>query len=425
MTKGPKRIAENDRPRATQPLLRYGVAVGCMLVAFGVRYLLTPWLGEELPFTLFISAALVAAWYGGASAGILALLLGLFLADHFFLASAHSSATGRLQFLYILRYVFTASLGIFLIEVLHQNRRKLEREVAKREQSEAALSEAHKQLSQRAQELDFRVAERTAQLENTVQSLQNLLYYIAHNFRAPLRAVRGYTDVLKQEYASKLDAKAVDYCDRMSDAAERMDMLIHDLLEYGRLGHVQLALTTVSWARVVDRVLFHSAQEIESKAADVQAVGPLPEVRANGEILERVLANLLDNALKFARTGVSPRVRFRAERRGPVVRLWVEDNGMGIEPRYHERIFGVFETLYSQKEYDGTGIGLALAKEGIERMGGRVGVESEPGAGSRFWIDLPAASPEEQQSPVPAHNTGFSFSDLRARNQEVELIKQA
>jgi signal transduction histidine kinase len=187
---------------------RYGVAVICILVAFALRYFLTPVMGEESPFMLFVAAALVAAWYGGAVAGSVALLLGLFLADYFFLPKGKPATANSVETFRVIRYVFTASLGVVLIEVLHRNRRALEREVARRMISERNLFEAQAQLRRHAEELEKRVAERTAKLGATIESLQSVLYHIAHNFRAPLRAMEGYTAVLMEEYTSRMDATA-------------------------------------------------------------------------------------------------------------------------------------------------------------------------------------------------------------------------
>jgi signal transduction histidine kinase len=122
----------------------------------------------------------------------------------------------------------------------------------------------------------------------------------------------------------------------------------------------------------------------------VTVEGPLPSVRAHEETLVRGVANLLDNALKFTPSGVTPRVRVSAETIGDTVRLTVADNGIGIAAEHQSRVFGIFERLNRMEEYPGTGIGLSIVNKGVERMGGRVGVESAPGQGSRFWIELPA-----------------------------------
>src|SRR5579883_2607496 len=370
---------------------RYAGALVCILVAFGVRYWISPLVGDELPFMLFIAASLVAAWYGGAVAGIVALLLGLLLADHFFLVHGRSGVTHPTQALYFVRYLFTASLGVALIETLHRTRRKLEAEVARRRRSESALLEAQERLRTHAQDLEHCVARRTSELAATVKYLESLLYHIGHNLRAPLRAMEGYATVLVDEYGSRLDATAREYSAHISDDAKRMDQLIHDLLEYGRLGYVQLELGPVNLEKVLEQVLFRLGFEIRSTGADVQFDRPLPTVRANPEMLEQVLTNLVENAARFVPAGVRPEIRVSAETRGNRVLVWVHDNGVGIPTQFRQRIFGVFETLGPPGRHGGTGIGLAIVQQAMQRMGGSVGVESNPGQGSSFWIELSEA----------------------------------
>ncbi len=356
---------------------------------------------------LFIAASLVAAWYGGAVAGTAALLLGLFLADHFFLAKAKAQFTRSTEVLYFVRYLFTASLGIALIETLHRNRRKLQREIARRQRSEAELLLAQNLLKTHANELEQSVARRTSELSATVKYLESLLYHIGHNLRAPVRAMEGYATILVDEYGSKLDARARDYSAHISDAAKRMDALIHDLLEYGRLGYIQLPLSSVNLDQVVERVLFRLGYEIRTRNACIKVVGPLPEVSANPEMLEQVLTNLLENALKFVVRGTQPRVEITAESAELSSRLWIQDNGIGVPEPYRQRIFEVFETLPCPQIRAGTGVGLAIVKQAMQRMGGQVGVESNPGGGSRFWIELPRASHRAPfKVPAPAQPNG-------------------
>ena len=381
---------------------RYLAALFCILIAFCVRYWLTPVLGEELPFMLFISASLVAAWYGGAVAGTAALFLGLFLADHFFLMKAKSDLTRSTEALYLVRYLFTASLGIALIETLHRSRRKLQREVNRRQHSEIALLKAQQQLKTHAEELEQCVAKRTVELAASVKYLESLLYHIGHNLRAPLRAMEGYATVLVDEYAPKMDATAKDYSAHISDAAKRMDELIRDLLEYGRLGYVQLPMYKVSLSKVLERVLFSLGFEIRTQNAEIKVTEPLPETWANAAMLEQVITNLVENAIKFAAPGTRTQVEIGCEIRLSGIRLWIQDNGIGIPQPYLGRIFEAFETLPSPRRSEGNGIGLAIVKQGMQRMGGRVGVESQPGSGSRFWIELPIVSAQLPSNARPA-----------------------
>jgi signal transduction histidine kinase len=179
-----------------------------------------------------------------------------------------------------------------------------------------------------------------------------------------------------------------------------MDQLIHDLLDYGRLGHVEVQLTEVKVGEVLDRVVYRSMHQLQQKKAVLKIDSPLPEVRANAEILEQILANLMDNALKFTAAGRRPQIRLSTEIKGGWARIYVQDNGIGIEPHHTKRIFEPFETLHPGSRAKGTGIGLAIVRQGILRMGGRAGVESEPGRGSRFWIELPLADSAEKREPA-------------------------
>jgi signal transduction histidine kinase len=397
--------AGTTRERVPRALKHYGVAIVAVGIAFFARYFMSRVLGEELPFTLFIAAALVAAWYGGAATGIVALMLGLLLADYFFVGSARAfGAHDPNSWVRIVRYVFTASLGIGLIEVLHRARRRTESalretqaEAARREKSEAKLLEAHDLLRERARELDRRIDERTAALRANVSSLHDILYNIAHCLRAPIRASTSYSHIFMEQYGLQLDATGKDYILRICQAAARMEALTQDLLQYGEVAQKSVTLDRLNLGGVVERAVARLRPRIEKLSADVSVEGELPEAWGQLTLAEQSIIELLDNAMKFGKAGVSPRIRICAERGESSVRLWISDNGIGIEPRYHNRIFGVFEQVQPTHYANGTGIGLAIVRKGMQRQRGDAGVESEPGVGSRFWLDFPAAATNEAE----------------------------
>ena len=242
-----------------------------------------------------------------------------------------------------------------------------------------------------ARELEQRVEERTRQLQELNAELQSFAYTVAHDLRAPLRAMRGFSQALLEDHAERLDETGRDYATRVANAAARMDELIQDLLEYARLGRDEVPLEPVALAPVVSRVLSQLAPAADAGGASIEVVEPLPAVHGNPTVLVQVLANLVENALKYVAEGVRPRIRIRAEERGARVRIWVEDNGIGIAPEHHRRIFEVFQRLHGVTQYSGTGIGLAVVRKGVERMGGSIGLESAPGEGSRFWFELKRA----------------------------------
>jgi signal transduction histidine kinase len=173
-----------------------------------------------------------------------------------------------------------------------------------------------------------------------------------------------------------------------------MDAMIGDILEFSRLARVELPSEAVNVREAVEESLALLKTPVEAKAAKIELkVGSDIAVWAHHQTLVQVCTNLLSNALKFVAEGVTPRVEIGAERRNSSrVRIWVQDNGIGIDPANQARIFEVFQRLHGEEKYPGTGIGLALVKKGIERMGGQVGVQSAIGQGSRFWIELRVAN---------------------------------
>ena len=377
------------------------VAGVSLLLAVVVRFCLTPVLGEEeLPFALFIVAALVTSWYGGALIGTATLFLGLVIGDYLFLSPKWSlGLISRADVILFARAVLTGSVGIFLIENLRRGQRRaevaareLEGEVDRRRQSEAALLEAQTKLSRYAQDLEARVLERTANLSAAIDSLRELLYHIAHNLRGPARALRGYASAMIEDGGPQLQPKIRDYAGRIADAAGRMESVIQAVLDYGRLAHLDVGLTDVSLEQAVEQAREQLGGSIKMSGAEITVTGPLPHVRADPELLVRVLVQLMDNAIRFVADGVQPRVTIWADSNESTVRLWVQDNGIGIEPQYQDRIFRPFERLHSPQAYGGAGIGLAIVKHAMERMQGKAGLTSGPGSGSRFWIELSRAS---------------------------------
>ena len=261
-----------------------------------------------------------------------------------------------------------------------------------------ALEQAQlrEQLQQNAIELENRVLERTAQLQAANTELEAFGYSVSHDLRAPLRAMQGFTQALMEDYSDVLDPVGQDYAHRISKAAQRMDALIEDLLTYSRLSRTELELGPINLNHLVSEVLAQLELEIRQRQAQITVATPLLPVMGHRVTLVQVMVNLLMNALKFVTAGVQPQIKIWTEAQPDHVRLWVEDNGIGIAPEHRERIFRVFERLHGIEAYPGTGIGLAIVRKGVERMGGCVGVEAAPAQGSRFWLELPKATTGER-----------------------------
>jgi len=238
-----------------------------------------------------------------------------------------------------------------------------------------------------------RSTERNAELEQANRALESFAYTVTHDLRAPLRNLQGYVRALVEDCSQRLEEDGRGYIRSIEEIAVKMDAMIADVLEFSRLARTELPTRRLELRPAVDEALALLKSMIEARTAQLElTITPEVTVMAHQQTLVQVLTNLLSNALKFVAEGTPPRVRIRTERRNSGrVRLWVEDNGIGIDPAQHARIFEVFQRLHGEEKYPGTGIGLALVKKGVERMGGQAGVDSAPGQGSRFWIELRAA----------------------------------
>lgn len=261
-------------------------------------------------------------------------------------------------------------------------------DISARKRIEAELARAQERLEKHAAELEKTVAERTAKLQETIAELERFSYTISHDLRAPLRAMESFSGFVAEDYGDKLDAQGHEYLDRIRSAAQRMDSLIRDVLVYSRTTRTELTPELVDLDQLAEDIVSQYSS-LQPSEARIEIRAPLGVVKGNRTMLTQVLSNLLQNAVKFTIPGQAPRVEVWSEPRDARVRLNVRDHGIGIPKAAQEKIFGIFQQAHG-REYEGTGIGLAIVKRAVERMNGEVGVQSEPGQGSTFWIELPA-----------------------------------
>lgn len=239
------------------------------------------------------------------------------------------------------------------------------------------------------QELELRVNARTEELSRSNEELRQFAYAASHDLKEPMRTIASYTQLLNQRYSNALDENGQEFLNYVSDAVRRMDALLTDLLTYSQhLGSMPVRFETVNSEAVLTGVLMNLDALIKETGATVTH-DPLPvEVNANFAQLSQLFQNLVSNALKYRQSGLKPAVHISAVEQDGFIRFSVRDNGVGIDPKYQEQVFGIFKRLHG-REYPGTGMGLAICKKIVERHGGRLWVESQPGEGSTFLFTLP------------------------------------
>jgi len=281
------------------------------------------------------------------------------------------------------------------VEKLAENRWQIfgiTTEITELKHSEAALRASEEKLRQFA-----------AQLEQSNRELQDFAYVASHDLQEPLRKIVVFGERLKEKCGDTLTAEPRDYVERMQKAAARMQALINDLLAFSRLTTKASPFLPVNLAVIAREVL----EDLESRSEQVQArieVGDLPAIEAEALQMRQLLQNLIGNALKFRQPGVPPVVKVAAQKKlneagREVCELTVSDNGIGFDEKYLDRIFNVFQRLHSRKEYEGTGMGLAIVRKIALHHGGNVTARSHPGQGATFIVTLPAAHKKDETSP--------------------------
>lgn len=302
-------------------------------------------------------------------------LLWVFVSDHLVLGVAEDDADllSLLQTWKGAIYMLIVAVVLYFII-----RRTLERQVS----SENALSALNS-------DLERHVVERTAQLEAANRELEAFSYSVSHDLKAPLRGVDGYSQILLLDHSEQLDDEGRKLLGNIRGGVAQMHALIEDMLAYSRIERRSLEARVMDIGAIATTILEQRRGDADVRHTVIDCELDGFEATVDREGFALAFRNLFENAIKFSRDVDAPRVMIGAQYRNDVVLLWVRDNGIGFDMQYHDRIFDIFQRLHRAEDFPGTGVGLALVKKAVNRMGGRVWGESEPGRGAAFYMELP------------------------------------
>ena len=394
-------LALADRAQASDAWRKSAIVAGLLAASTAVRWVLNPLLPVPSPFTAYLIAIVAVAWFCGTRWAYGAVVCSLFLALFLWTPpemTLHLAKVGDL-----FDVAVWAVVAVFIVWTLGawQRATAVQAELAARLQAQSellgsqavALRESEATLRAHSELLEATVAHRTETLTETIAELESFSYSVSHNLRSPLRAMQSYAQLALESDNGGLPEKSREYLRRIEEAARRMDVLVQDLVIFNRAGAPDAPAELLDVGALVDE-LVRQHPEWLSRGGAVHVASPAgPRVCAIRTGLLQVLAALLSNAAKFVAPGVVPDIRVGIALRDGNVRITVGDNGVGMPAEFLPRLFKPFARGHSERDYPGRGIGLAIARKTVVRMGGMMGLERTSGAGSVFWLELPVRPP--------------------------------
>lgn len=252
------------------------------------------------------------------------------------------------------------------------------------------------QVKNSQQDLEKKVQDRTARLEAVNNELEAFSYSVSHDLRAPLRAVSGYSVILKEDYGPQLDAEATRMLSAIVNNAKKMGQLIDDLITFSRLGRKEMSLQPIDMKRLAESS-FQELMEIEKEKNYQLTIDPMPACKGDQSMIKQVWLNLISNAIKYSSKSPQPQIEVGCSENNGKQVYFVRDNGVGFDMQYSHKLFGVFQRLHNEEAFEGTGIGLALVKRIISKHAGEVWADSSPGNGATFYFSLSKMNGHELQ----------------------------
>lgn len=273
-------------------------------------------------------------------------------------------------------------------ELVFQNAEKEKRAIELLQANEA-LKKSDDDLRKLTEELEMKVIERTAQLEITNKELEAFSYSVSHDLRAPIRAVSGFAKILVEDFGAELEPEALKYLQLILNDAKRMGHLIDDLLAFSKLGRKQVSVSAINMTSLIEAVKEEVFIDEKTNSKTRFILNPLPHILGDPSLIKQVWVNLISNAVKYSRHKTEVIIEIGAFEKEDQTTYFIKDNGAGFEMEYYDKLFGVFQRLHSQEEFEGTGIGLAIVQKIIQRHGGKVWAESKVDEGTCFYFTLP------------------------------------
>jgi signal transduction histidine kinase len=350
-------------PRLLSAIQPYGLAVLAVSLALGAALFLQHFHFREAAVPLFLFAVAIAAWYGGAGAGVLGVLLSCLLFVYFFVEPIYSVYIAPSEFPYFIIFASFAALVTWFSAV----RRKVERDLRKARDD---------------------IEKHSAELASSNKELEAFAYSVSHDLRAPLRHMAGFSELLQKNSAAVLDDKSKRYIGVILESAKKMGTLIDDLLGFSRIGRAETNKTALSLTQLVEEALAEVRRDIVKRDI-VWKVHRLPAAYGDRTMLRLALINLIANAVKFTRTRTPAEIEIghMAGTDNQLV-IFVRDNGVGFDMKYVSKLFGVFQRLHPTEAFEGTGIGLATVQRVAHRHGGSAWGEGVVGKGATFYLSI-------------------------------------
>jgi len=365
------------------PTIRYGFSVVCVAIALGaaLAFQYYGFRGMDLP--LFDLAIVVITWYAGVGPSVLAVVLCSVCFNYFFTEPLYTFEVSGEDLPYFLFFTAWAAIIAWFVAV----RRRIESDLLKARDHLQVEVEQRKRREDEIRKLNKELVKRARDLETSNNELESFAYSVSHDLRAPLRHVVGYSELLQRQASALLDEKSRRFVETILESAKRMGNLIDDLLAFSRIGRAETKTTLVSLNQVVKEVVAEIGQDTRGRDI-VWNIAPLPACYGDRSMLRLVIFNLLSNAVKFTRTRPQAEIEIGCVDAANEVEVFVKDNGAGFDMYYANKLFGAFNRLHGDKDFKGSGIGLATVARVIDRHHGTIWAESSVGNGATFWFTL-------------------------------------